>query len=172
MIQRIRVPLGFAIAAAVLYFAAPTPASILIGLPIALVGAAFRAMAAGVIKKDSSLATTGPYAWTRNPLYFGSFMLAAGFSVMSNNLVAAALLLVPSVLVYPNVIRNEEAHLARLFPHEFPAYRSKVPCFIPRVGRSAPSFSFQQYVANREYNTALGLIGILAIFVIKFLFKP
>ena len=83
MIQRLRVPLGFVVAAAVLYFATPTTISILAGLPIALAGAAFRGMAAGVIRKDSQLATSGPYGWTRNPLYFGSFLLAAGFAVMS-----------------------------------------------------------------------------------------
>ncbi len=85
MIQRLRVPLGFLVAAAVLYFATPTTTSILIGLPVAIAGAAFRGMAAGVIRKDSQLATAGPYAWTRNPLYFGSSLLAVGFAVMSSD---------------------------------------------------------------------------------------
>src|SRR5438552_6687142 len=78
MAQKLRVPLGFVIAAAVLYFAEPSTMSILVGLPVALIGALFRALAAGVIKKDSSLATAGMYALTRNPLYFGSSLLATG----------------------------------------------------------------------------------------------
>ena len=91
MAQKLRVPIGFVIAAAVLYFAAPTVASIIIGLPVALLGAAFRALAAGVIKKDATLATSGVYSLTRNPLYFGSSLLAGGFAIMSANGIAAAL---------------------------------------------------------------------------------
>jgi len=116
MAQKLRVPIGFVIAAAVLYFATPTVVSIIIGLPVALLGATFRALAAGVIKKDASLATSGIYAITRNPLYFGSSLLAGGFAVMSANGIAAALLLVPFALIYPVVIRREEAHLEELFP--------------------------------------------------------
>ena len=115
MIQRFRVSLGFVVAAAVLYFAAPTGTSIFAGLPVALLGVVFRGLAAGVIKKDSRLATSGPYAWTRNPLYFGSFLLALGFAVMSSSWLAAALLLVPSAVIYPRVIQKEEAHLEQLF---------------------------------------------------------
>jgi protein-S-isoprenylcysteine O-methyltransferase Ste14 len=167
MIQRLRVPLGFLVAAAVLYFATPTATSILIGLPVALAGAAFRGMAAGVIRKDSQLATAGPYAWTRNPLYFGSSLLAVGFAAMSADWISAALLLLPSTFIYPDVIRSEEGHLERLFGNDFIAYCSRVPRFFPRFGRFEPSFFFKQYWANREYNTALGLLGALAVFVWK-----
>src|SRR4051812_17163487 len=74
--QKLRVPLGFVVAAVVLYFATPSGISILAGLPFALIGLVFRALAAGVIKKDSTLATTGVYSLTRSPLYFGSALLA------------------------------------------------------------------------------------------------
>ena len=169
MIQRLRVPLGFAIAAAVLYLAKPTGLSILLGLPLALIGATFRAMAAGTIRKDATLATDGPYAWTRNPLYLGSFLLAAGFSIMSASIVAAMLLIVPSLLIYPRVIHKEEAHLAKLFPDQFPHYHQRVPRFLPRFAGSSSAFSFQQYLANREYNTALGFLAVLAVFVVKWM---
>jgi protein-S-isoprenylcysteine O-methyltransferase Ste14 len=160
--------MGFVLAAAVLYLAEPTPLSILAGLPVALVGALFRALAAGVIKKDSMLATSGIYALTRNPLYFGSSLLGAGFGIMSANEVAAALLIVPFGVVYPSVILREEEHLARLFPDEFRSYKAKVPRFFPRLTLRFPrSFSFNQYVSNREYNTALGLIGAVAVLYIK-----
>src|SRR5438067_9519795 len=119
MAQRFRVPLGFVLAVAVLYLAEPTRISILTGLPVAIIGALFRALAAGVIKKDSSLATAGVYALTRNPLYFGSSLIATGFAIMSANEVAAALLIVPFGLIYPTVMLREEAHLTRLFPEEF-----------------------------------------------------
>jgi protein-S-isoprenylcysteine O-methyltransferase Ste14 len=168
MAQKLRVPLGFVIAAAVLYFAEPSMLSIMIGLPVALVGALFRALAAGVIKKDSSLATSGIYALTRNPLYFGSSLLATGFAIMSFNEIAAALLIVPFGLIYPTVMLREEAHLARLFPEEFRWYKAKVPRFFPRLTLRFPrSFSFNQYLANREYDTAMGLAAAVAVFAIK-----
>jgi len=167
VIQRLRVPLGFAVAAAVIALATPTMVSIAAGLPIALIGAVFRALAAGVIKKDARLATSGPYGWSRNPLYFGSSLLALGFAVMSWNVFAAALLLAPSAIVYPNVIRSEETHLERLFGDEFRAYRSAVPRFFPKIQRLTGSFSFHQYLANREYNTAIGFLGALFAFILK-----
>src|SRR6516225_4200454 len=150
MIQRFRVPLGFIVAAGVLYWASPTGVSIAMGLPVALGGGVIRMMAAGVIRKDSKLATAGPYAWTRNPLYFGSFLLTVGFAIMSASWIAALILIVPSLVIYPNVIRNEEAHLERLFPDDFRRYCESVPRFIPKLGRFERSFSFKQYLANRE----------------------
>jgi protein-S-isoprenylcysteine O-methyltransferase Ste14 len=168
MAQKLRVPLGFVITAAVLYFAEPSMVSILVGLPVALVGALFRGLAAGVIKKDSSLATSGVYALTRNPLYFGSSLLATGFAIMSANEIAAALLIVPFGLIYPTVMLREEAHLSRLFPEEFQSYKAKVPRFFPRLTLRFPgSFSFNQYLANREYNTAMGLVAAVGVFAVK-----
>jgi len=169
MIQRFRVPLGFLIAAVVIYLAHPTGTLLLLGVPIALAGAVLRALAAGVIRKDSVLTTSGPYAWTRNPLYLGSFLLGVGFAIMSGSWIAAVLIVVPGCFIYPHVIRREEAHLARLFPDTFSAYCDRVPRFIPHFRQSSHFFSSQQYFANREYNTALGFAAILGIFVWKWL---
>lgn len=166
--QRLRVPLGFVVAAAVLYFAQPTGISIAAGLPFALIGVLLRALAAGVIKKDSMLATSGIYGLTRNPLYFGSALLAMGFAIMSADEIAAALLSVPFILIYPRVILREEEHLERLFPNEFRKYKATVPRFFPRPTlHPRLSFSFDQYLANREYNTAMGLVGAAGLFVAK-----
>jgi protein-S-isoprenylcysteine O-methyltransferase Ste14 len=167
MIQRLRVPLGFVIAGVVLYLAKPSGVSILLGLPVALIGAIFRALAASVIRKDASLATHGPYAWTRNPLYFGSFLIGAGFAIMSGSWIAAALIVLPSFVIYPTVIKREEAHLARLFPQEFRDYSTRVPRFFPRLGAVQGELSFGRYWSNREYNTALGFAAVLAVFVAK-----
>jgi protein-S-isoprenylcysteine O-methyltransferase Ste14 len=168
MIQRLRVSLGFVVAGAVLYFAQPTTKSILLGLPVAIAGGVFRALAAGVIKKDAAIATSGVYAMTRNPLYFGSALLACGFAIMSSNGLAAVLLVLPYTIIYPVVILREEAHLERLFPDEFREYRSQVPRFFPRLGGGlSGAFSFERYLYNREYNTALGFLGALAILAMK-----
>jgi hypothetical protein len=87
---------------------------------------------------------------------------------MSANVVAAALLMVPFALIYPVVIQKEEAHLESLFPGEFQTYKSKVPVFIPRLTLKFPlSFALSQYLANREYNTALGFLAALAVIVAK-----
>jgi len=169
MIQRLRVPLGFVVAALVLYLATPRTFTILVGLPFAVAGALLRGMAAGVIRKDSKLATAGPYSWTRNPLYVGSFLLTVGFAIMSASWIAALVLIVPSLVIYPNVIRNEEAHLGRLFPEDFRSYCSRVPRFLPKFGPFERSFSFKQYLANREYNTALGFAVVLTVFILKLL---
>ena len=169
MIQRLRVPLGFAIAAAVLYLAKPTGTLILTGLPVALCGAILRALAAGVIRKDATLTTSGPYAWTRNPLYLGSFLIGLGFAVMSGSWIAAALIVLPSFVIYPNVIRNEEAHLKRLFPEEFRDYCARVPRFFPRFRAVKEPFSMTQYLANREHQTALGFTAMVAVFIVKWL---
>jgi protein-S-isoprenylcysteine O-methyltransferase Ste14 len=120
-----------------------------------------------VIHKDSQLTTSGPYAWTRNPLYLGSSLLGLGFAVMSGSWIAAALIILPSLVIYPHVIRREEAHLARLFPAAFRDYSAKTPRFLPRFRNSAGHFSLSRYVANREYNTALGFALVLAIFILK-----
>ncbi len=170
MIQKLRVPLGFVIATLVLYLATPSGTSILLGLPVAIAGAVLRGVSAGTIRKDSTLATGGPYAWTRNPLYLGSFMMQLGFGGMSGSWIAAGLAILPSFVIYPNVIRNEERHLSSLFPHEFRKYCERVPPFFPRWPRSgstSQTVSLAQYLANREYNTALGFAAVLAALIVK-----
>lgn len=168
MAQKLRVPLGFVIAAVVIYLANPTPTSIMVGFPIALAGVVLRALAAGVIKKDMQLATSGIYAHMRNPLYLGTALLVAGFSVMSASNLAATILMTPFIAIYPTVVLREEAHLAKLFPDEFRLYKSKVPRFFPRpTFRFRPAFSWDQYLSNGEYNTALGFAAVIGIFTAK-----
>ena len=163
---RWRVRLGYLLAI-VLFLARPTFHSILLGAAVGFVGLIIRAYAAGYLHKQEVLTVTGPYARTRNPLYFGSFMLALGFAVMSWNPIAAALLLIPFIAIYSRVILKEEAHLARLFPEQFPKYRSKVPRFFPQIRGLRLSFSATQYLANREYNTVLGFAGAMVILLVK-----
>jgi protein-S-isoprenylcysteine O-methyltransferase Ste14 len=170
-LSRIRVPLGFVVGTLVLVLATPALETIVIGLPIALLGLGFRAVAAGVIRKNRSLAVVGPYRFTRNPLYFGSFLLAAGFGLMSGNLLSLALLLVPFAAIYWRVIRAEEVHLAELFGKEYEQFKSQVPRFFPlRFGEGLlESFSTRQYVSNREYNAAIGFVAATTVLLLKYL---
>src|SRR5499427_1021080 len=79
--QRWRVPLGFACAALFRFFVQPTTGTLLIGAAVALPGLLLRAWASGHLRKNEALATTGPYAYTRNPLYLGSFLIGIGFTI-------------------------------------------------------------------------------------------
>ncbi len=166
----VRVPLGFALAVVVFYLARPATIVMAIGFPIALAGIVFRGAAAGVIHKNDALAQQGPYRMTRNPLYFGSFLLAVGFAIMSGSLVGGILLVVPSALIYPVVIRNEEAFLSNSFGTEFEQFRQSVPCFLPRRvnWKVFESFSMDRYRANREYNAAIGFVGATVILLLKY----
>ena len=172
-LARIRVPLGFVLAALVPYLATPSLTAIALGFPVAFAGLLLRGAAGGVIQKNTVLARQGPYRMTRNPLYFGSLLLALGFAIMSSNLGAAALLLIPSALIYPVVIKEEEEHLRRHFGPEFEQFRESVPCFIPwrLTSKVFESFSSEQYVSNREYNAALGFVGAVGVLLLKYLFS-
>lgn len=175
LVARSRVPLGFV--AAVLYFfwARPTVRSLLTGAIVAFVGLAWRAWASGTVRKDASLAVAGPYAFSRNPLYFGSFMIAAGFGWASRNAIVFTAVILFFVVIYWPVMRQEERHLHNLFGPAFEHYAARVPLFIPWRRRSSASgepgrFSWGQYWRNREYNAFLGFgaaVGLL--FFIKYL---
>jgi hypothetical protein len=168
--QKYRVALGWALALVVLFLAEPDPRSIAAGIPPALAGLTIRGVAAGTIRKGSALAEAGPYAFTRNPLYLGSSLLSLGFGIMSGTLAGVALLLVPSALLYPIIIRNEERELTARYGRRFLEYRDRVPCFFPRrVGRGVlDGFSLVRFRANGEYNAATGFLAAAGILILKY----
>jgi protein-S-isoprenylcysteine O-methyltransferase Ste14 len=167
--RRIRVPLGFVFAAAYIWLARPTLLSIVIGSCVAFAGLSIRALASGHVEKNEVLATSGPYAHTRNPLYLGSIILAVGFLIAAKSwwlpLIAAIML----VTIYVPVIRSEEGFLRAHFP-EFDDYAAHVPRLFPRVRayHSRPvSFSWHLYWKHREYNAALGAALMIIVLVAK-----
>ncbi len=164
--RRIRVPLGFL--TAVLYVVsiwrqAPRPAAIAWSLVLVLPGLWLRAYASGYVKKNQELTITGPYAYTRNPLYLGSILIAAGFAVALESWAIAVLLAVGFAVIYIPVIASEERFLRGAFP-SFDEYCRKVPRIIPRLtaarmGADAGEsgrFSLDLYLRHREYNAAIG----------------
>lgn len=175
--RRIRVPLGFVTAA--LYVFEVTrhpmhPIAIAWSLALVLPGLALRAVASGTVKKNSELAVTGPYAYTRNPLYLGSMLIAAGFAAALLSWPLALLLAAGFAIIYIPVIAGEERFLRATFP-DFDNYCRRVPRLIPRLTPAKPQngpdvalhgsstanppsqgFSFALYCKHREYNAAIG----------------
>ena len=128
-VARLRVPCGFALVAAFAWFSHPAARPLAIGLPVSLIGLALRAWAAGHLAKNQALATSGPYAYTRNPLYLGTLLVAAGLVIASRSVGLGLLFAVVFVLIYLPVIQLEEQHLRSLFP-EFADYGFRdIVCF-------------------------------------------
>ncbi|MBZ5534668.1 MAG: isoprenylcysteine carboxylmethyltransferase family protein [Acidobacteriia bacterium] len=172
---RWRVPLGFL--AAIVYFVLARPAvqSIGIGAAVALVGVGWRAWASGMIRKDAALARDGPYGLSRNPLYFGSFLIAVGFAWAGHRAALFVGIVLFFLAIYWPVMRREEEHLEALFGDTFTAYAREVPLFLPwkgssRRGKEKVPFTWRQYWRNREYNVLLGFCSAVALlFFIKYL---
>jgi protein-S-isoprenylcysteine O-methyltransferase Ste14 len=168
--RRIRVPLGFLTAALYLFELwrrAPRPSAIGLSLLLVLPGLWLRGYAAGYVKKNRELTQTGPYAYTRNPLYLGSILIAAGFAVALLSWAVAAMLFAMFLIVYVPVIASEERFLRSNFS-DFEAYCRRVPRLIPRVTPAPPpggetevlagKFSFALYLRHREYNAIIGTV--------------
>ncbi len=176
---RMRVPLGFAFAGAYLWFAAPTWLSILGGATCSLIGLAVRAIASGHIRKNAALATTGPYAYTRNPLYLGSVLIALGFVIGARNWWIGLAALAMFLIIYIPVIQAEEVYLRGVFP-DYSQYAANVPRLLPRLTAyrattvndaddGLGSFSRELYLKHREYNAALGSGLMIGALILKML---
>jgi protein-S-isoprenylcysteine O-methyltransferase Ste14 len=158
-VARLRVPSGFLIVLVFAWFSRPTAESLELGLPVSIMGLALRAWAAGCLAKDRRLATGGPYAHTRNPLYLGTLLVAAGLSIAASSAWLGALFAAVFLVVYLPVIQLEEQHLRRLFP-EYADFARRVPALWPRWyamrDAGAQPFRWAVYVKNREYQAAMG----------------
>jgi protein-S-isoprenylcysteine O-methyltransferase Ste14 len=161
LVARLRVPSGFLLVAAFAWFSEPSARSLAFGLPVALAGLALRAWAAGHLAKNERLATSGPYAYVRNPLYIGTLVVAAGLTAASRSAGLGAVFLAVFLFVYLPVIQLEEQHLRKLFP-EYAEYASRVPALLPRPGRRGKSlhpFRASLYLKNQEYQALGGLLA-------------
>jgi protein-S-isoprenylcysteine O-methyltransferase Ste14 len=167
--RRLRIPLGFAFAVLYVWLARPTRTSLLVGGLLLLPGLLLRALASGHVQKDKQLTTSGPYAYTRNPLYLGSLILAAGFAVAARSWWIAALMLAMFAAIYIPVIAGEESYLRHTFP-DYDDYAHHVPRVLPRLtpyGRQQSAYSSARYWKHREYQAIIGCAVILCILVIK-----
>lgn len=168
LVQKLRVPIGIVVAAGFGWFAHPSVGSLLAGLPLAVTGLVLRGWAAGHLRKNQKLTTSGPYAWVRNPLYVGTLLAAGGCLIAAAQPVLAWVTLVAFLLIYTPVVEQEEQHLRKLFP-EYEEYARRVPQFVPRLphDRSEQVFSYAIYQQNKEYKALWGLLWAYAFLIVK-----
>jgi protein-S-isoprenylcysteine O-methyltransferase Ste14 len=166
--KRIRVPAGFLFAAFYLWRARPSAASLAWSVLLVLPGLLLRAYASGYVKKNAELTVTGPYAYTRNPLYLGSMLMAFGFAAASRSVWITLLLALLFALIYAPTIYAEEQFLRATFSG-FDRYAEHVPRLLPRFPPaemgSEGIFSVALYRKHREYNSFLGACAVYAVLV-------
>jgi protein-S-isoprenylcysteine O-methyltransferase Ste14 len=172
--RRIRVPLGFAFAVLYFWLARPTWRFIAFGAILILPGLLIRALASGHVRKNEALATSGPYAYTRNPLYLGSLLMGIGFAIAARSWWVGVVLVLMFFAIYMPVIRDEEKFLRERFP-EFKDYAERVPRMFPRLTPSGGTsegggFSMDLYLKHREYNALVGALAMTTALVVKMKF--
>jgi len=162
-LARRRVPLGFGAGALVFWFAAPTPASLVVGTSIAVAGEVIRIWAAGHLNKAREVTASGPYRWFAHPLYIGSSVIGAGLAIACARLVVLAIVAIYLGVTLPAAVRNEEAFLRRTFGDQYDRYR--------RQGAASDEarrrFSLAQAMQNREYRAVVGLVLAVLLLVWK-----
>ncbi|MFZ0734296.1 MAG: isoprenylcysteine carboxylmethyltransferase family protein [Candidatus Sulfotelmatobacter sp.] len=169
--RRIRVPLGFAFAVLYFWLARPTWKFLALGAIFIVPGLLVRALASGHVRKNEALATSGPYAYTRNPLYLGSLLIGIGFAIAARSWWIGGALVVMFFAIYMPVIRSEETFLRERFP-EFDDYARRVPRMLPRIvpariGAEGGGFSFGLYMKHREWNALLGAVAMVGVLIAK-----
>jgi protein-S-isoprenylcysteine O-methyltransferase Ste14 len=160
------VPAGWLAGLLLLALARPSPATLLLGAGLAAAGEAVRIWASGHIEKTRRLATGGPYAHTRNPLYVGSALLGLGLAAATASPWVLAAVAAYFAAFYPPVIREESAFLREKFGAEYAAWAEEVPAFLPRPSPGGPRssrFDWARVRANREWRTALALPLLVAV---------
>jgi Phospholipid methyltransferase len=171
--SRWRVPAGYPAALLYLWLARPAPLALAVGGAVAFAGLLVRACAAGYLKKHEELATAGPYAWSRNPLYLGSAVIALGLLVAARSWLAAGIVVAYFLAFYPAVIRREAEELAARFGADYEEYARQAPLFFPRPPPRRPHrvarFSWELYLRNREYRAAVGFAAALLLLLAKML---
>jgi protein-S-isoprenylcysteine O-methyltransferase Ste14 len=167
--RRIRVPLGFIFAVVYVWLARPTRLSLVVGGLVLVPGLVLRGLASGHVQKDKELTTSGPYAYTRNPLYLGSLILAAGFAIAARSWWIVGIMVLMFIVIYVPVIAGEERYLRQMFPG-YDDYARNVPRMLPRLsafGKQQSTYSSARYWKHREYEASLGCLVLLVILVAK-----
>jgi protein-S-isoprenylcysteine O-methyltransferase Ste14 len=172
ILYRWRVRIGLISTILSILLAKPTLYSLIGGALIALLGLSIRIWACGNLRKEKELATSGPYRYTRNPLYFGSMIMGISTVVACRSWGVVAIFLINFLVIYPVVIRIEKERMSQLFPEKYREYSRKVPLFFPTFMPKFPrnpdqSFSWERYRQNKESRALLGSIIFYIFLIIK-----
>ncbi|MFZ2054415.1 MAG: isoprenylcysteine carboxylmethyltransferase family protein [Candidatus Aminicenantales bacterium] len=171
-LNRFRVRAGLFLALAVFMLARPTRSSILFGILISFLGLVIRAWASGHLYKEKALAVSGPYRYSRNPLYLGNFLLGIGITAGARSWWVLGLCVAYYAVFYPMIIRRERERMKNLFPQQYVEYGKKVPLFFPNPRKHLPAngrFSWSQYRRNKEYRALLGTVLVWLVLTAKLL---
>jgi protein-S-isoprenylcysteine O-methyltransferase Ste14 len=160
---RRRISLGFVVAVSTAILARPTWNTWFAGLVVAGAGECLRIWAAGHLEKSREVTQSGPYRWTRHPLYAGSAIMALGIVIASRSLVVALLAAIYIGTTIPAAIRSEEAFLRRTFGDAYDRYRHAGATTVAR------RFSLERARRNREYRAVAGLLAGFALLALKIL---
>jgi len=154
----------------VLYLADPSPLSVAIGFFLIITGTFFRAWSSGYIDKNNRLATQGPYALTRNPLYFGNFVLGLGIAIAGNNIYSYVIFFAFYLMFFPFLMVFEHNRLKKKFGKDYENWASDSNSFFPRIKRlKGVGFNISYYMKNREYRVLYFSLLVIAIFILKVL---
>jgi len=173
IIQKARVPLGFLFAIVFFLICRPDWFYLTLGFPLVILGLWMRIWAAGHIRKSREITQSGPYRFTRNPLYLGSFLLGLGFTLQSGLLFLPLIFVVLFFAIYYPVMRQEEWELQKVFKNEYTLYRERVALFLPLPNKCPASgikFSISLAWKNQEYNSIIGAVAAECILILKLFF--
>jgi protein-S-isoprenylcysteine O-methyltransferase Ste14 len=170
ILNRLRVRAGLVLAVAVVLLARPTWRSILLGVLLTFLGLGIRAWASGHLRKEKTLAVSGPYRFSRNPLYLGNFVLGIGVVAGARSWWVLGLFVIYYGLFYPSIIGRERDRMRELFPEQYEEYGKRVPLFFPSVRKhltAGGKFRWSLYRQNKEYRALQGTILIWVVLAVK-----
>ena len=161
VLARYRVALGSAMALVTLWLARPTPVSLVSGAALASAGAALRLWAAGHVEKSREITSSGPYRFTRHPLYLGSTLVGVGVAVAAGHLWLGVAIVTYLASTLTAAMRAEEAHLREKFGDAYDRYAARL------APASTRAFSWAQAWRNREHHALAGLVAGLSLLALK-----
>jgi protein-S-isoprenylcysteine O-methyltransferase Ste14 len=173
-LYRWRVRAGTPALLGAIILARPSPRNLAVGIVISVLGLALRSWAAGHLRKEKELAVSGPYRYTRNPLYLGTMIVGAGLAVAARSWWVVALIGAYFAVFYPAIVREERDRMRALFPEAYKAYEKAVPLLVPIPGRTGPGngarFDGALFLRNRELRAILATSAFWSLLVLKMLF--
>ncbi len=174
IIYRWRVRVGFVCLVLALILSKPTLCSLLGGMGICLLALILRTWASGHLRKEKELTISGPYQFTRNPLYLANFIIGISVVVASYSWWVFVVFIAYFLLFYPVALKREREKMKKLFPGDYEKYKKKVPFFLPSL-KSSPSslknkFRWKLYKKNKEFRALFGAVVFWLVMSAKMIF--